>query len=575
MTEEMRRSAGPITLAQLADHKALPIDFLQSLGLHDLPGGGVGIRYWDHLGVPQYVKERTALTAKKGSRIPKGKHAIPYGAEPEHLGIARHQGCLFVVEGESDCWALWFHGRPALGIQGAGATCRLEAEHLEGISCIYAVHEPGEGGDAFVSGLAKRLAELRWQGVASEICMPQGIKDPSDLHKAGSDQFDERLDACVDRAEPLPPPPSAVADGHANGNGKPGYLLPLEAHIKDVADSEPDGGWLWQGIFARGSTTLFSALWKAGKTTLLTHLLKAFETGGYFCGLPITPAKVLYVSEEQPRLWVERRNKLHLAGELWLLIRPFRAKPRMHDWLNFLDQLGERVAAKGYDILLLDTISNLWPVRDENDNALVQEALMPLHSLPPKVSLGLVHHVRKSDGQEATAARGAGALSAFVDTILELRRYNGADRHDRKRVLTGYGRFDETPKEVVIELEDDGLGYKAHGDRNMLMMSDLKATLLTILPKGSPGHTMRQIAELWPGETSPKRQRMVQLLKDGVDHHEWYREGTGKKGDPFSYFLAAPREIEPAGPPPPDDSFPFPSLYSTGTGTESGGGQSL
>ena len=50
-----------ITLEDLAQNKALPIDFLESLGLYDLPDGGVGISYRDEAGDVVQVKHRTAL----------------------------------------------------------------------------------------------------------------------------------------------------------------------------------------------------------------------------------------------------------------------------------------------------------------------------------------------------------------------------------------------------------------------------------------------------------------------------------------------------------------------------------
>ena len=52
-----------IDLATLAAHKKLPVDFLEGLGLHDLPLGGVGSTSKDGLGRTVAVKERTTLNA--------------------------------------------------------------------------------------------------------------------------------------------------------------------------------------------------------------------------------------------------------------------------------------------------------------------------------------------------------------------------------------------------------------------------------------------------------------------------------------------------------------------------------
>jgi hypothetical protein len=49
---------------------------------------------------------------------------------------------VVLVEGESDCHTLWFHGIPALGIPGA-ANWREErdARHLDGFETIYIIVE--------------------------------------------------------------------------------------------------------------------------------------------------------------------------------------------------------------------------------------------------------------------------------------------------------------------------------------------------------------------------------------------------------------------------------------------------
>jgi hypothetical protein len=70
-------SKRPITLKDFARDKALPIKFLTSLGLHDVPGGGVGIPYYDETGTLRHVKRRTALKAPKGVFGPRASRSCP------------------------------------------------------------------------------------------------------------------------------------------------------------------------------------------------------------------------------------------------------------------------------------------------------------------------------------------------------------------------------------------------------------------------------------------------------------------------------------------------------------------
>lgn len=304
--------------------------------------------------------------------------------------------------------------------------------------------------------------------------------------------------------------------------------------LQRVAD---EARWVWRGLLARGGVTLLSALWKAGKSTLLAHLLRALGQGGDFLGLAVAPSKVLYVTEEPEDLWAERRDDLGITDDAHFQVKPFLAKPRYDRWGEFLTHLAGYRSEFPYDVLVMDTISNLWPVRDENDAAQVQSALMPLHGLVDStMALLLVHHLRKGDGQEATASRGSGALTAFVDIIAELRRYCPGDRRDRRRVLSGFGRYREVPDEIVAELTEDGTAYRALGDRAETTTRDIRRVLFKLLPGAPPGLSYEDLAEAWPGETAPKRTAMVAALGRLLDAGEVRREGRGKRGSPHTWW---------------------------------------
>jgi len=116
---------------------------------------------------------------------------VPYGLE--RLAEARAAGFVFLVEGESDCWALWRAGSqapkglPALGVPGATMAGCLRAEHLRGIDTIYVHQEPGAGGLEFVRGVSARLDALGWPGSAQVWDCGAGVKDPCELMKGIAD----------------------------------------------------------------------------------------------------------------------------------------------------------------------------------------------------------------------------------------------------------------------------------------------------------------------------------------------------------------------------------------------------
>lgn len=189
------------TLASLAEAKRLPAKFLAELGLCNLRDGGVGITYYDVAGETIAVKRRTALKASEGSYWPKGQPLAAYGLW--RLDEINKAGFVVLVEGESDCWALWHHGLPALGVPGSNSAKVLEAEHLACVEKVYVHREPDAGGATFAKGVADRLRQLEFAGKAFELRMPDGAKDPADLHVSDPSRFLARFQEAIEAAEPL------------------------------------------------------------------------------------------------------------------------------------------------------------------------------------------------------------------------------------------------------------------------------------------------------------------------------------------------------------------------------------
>jgi putative DNA primase/helicase len=190
-----------ITVADLARDKALPVEFLSELGMTDV-ATGVLIPYKMADGSPAArQRRRFALKAKEGSAWDRGEGApVPYGLW--RLADAAQVGYLILVEGESDCWTLWYHGIPALGLPGADMAGKLQSEHLEAVNRLYAIHEPDHGGDVFCTGVTSRLREIGFTGQTSELRLT-GAKDPNDLHQQKPEKFKELFQEAITRALPL------------------------------------------------------------------------------------------------------------------------------------------------------------------------------------------------------------------------------------------------------------------------------------------------------------------------------------------------------------------------------------
>jgi hypothetical protein len=190
----------PVTLATLADGKRLPLDFLRQFGLQDVRRGGISIPYCDVTGEALFVRKRDVPGLPRFWQ-PAGVRLQPYGQWRLHE--AQQARLVVLVEGESDSWALWYHGFPALGIPGANAAGVLEKEHLDSLDEIYICREPGTSGETFVSGVQKQLKKLGFAGRVYELRMPGGIKDPADLHADDPEAFLRRFQEAVQAARPL------------------------------------------------------------------------------------------------------------------------------------------------------------------------------------------------------------------------------------------------------------------------------------------------------------------------------------------------------------------------------------
>lgn len=316
---------------------------------------------------------------------------------------------------------------------------------------------------------------------------------------------------------------------------RPGLVRVPASQLRRLKDAQR---WFWKGLVPAEMVTIFSALPKAGKTTLLAHLLRAAEAGDDLCGLSVAPARVVYVTEESESLWAERRDRLGLEDHCEFILRPFRTKPTVLLWLDFLKQLTDSLAVAPAQLVVIDTLSKLWPVRNENDASEVTEALLPLLEIAYglRSTLLLVHHLRKSEGLESTATRGSGGITAAVDSIIELRRYSAKDRKDRRRVLSCDARFDDRTDEIVVELAEDGIAYAAHGDRHQTVRGDLVTVLKTVLPGSSPGWTREEIEKAWPADECPRTRSLLEALNHGAEMGLWQREGDGKKGSPYTFW---------------------------------------
>jgi hypothetical protein len=86
----------------------------------------------------------------------------------------------------------------------------------------------------------------------------------------------------------------------------------------------------------------------------------------------------------------------------------------------------------------------------------------------------------------------------------------------------------------------DKSGYVVHGDRQEVAEKDLRVTIARLLPCEPPGKTADEIHDDWPEDEAPRRKRIVDELSRGLEAGDWHREGEGKKGKPYTYWIKPP-----------------------------------
>jgi putative DNA primase/helicase len=241
-----------LTLEGLARHVGVPPSVFERFTVKE-HGGVIHIPYWQWDGEQARKRLRLSLTGDKHrwakAKGQKAKPIVPYclWKVREYKNRRRKEEkplvALWIVEGESDCWSLWHHGYPALGIPGA--TCgkaiqRIEAEHLAGFEEVIIWQEPDQAGGTMAAKVLARVEEV-YKGKITVVTQ-RLWKDPCEALKSGRTSLKVCYDAgaCTPkqfRAAPAVNTPLAAGQAFAR-----------EYSRQRFAHNDALGGWLaWDG----------------------------------------------------------------------------------------------------------------------------------------------------------------------------------------------------------------------------------------------------------------------------------------------------------------------------------------
>ena len=282
--------------------------------------------------------------------------------------------------------------------------------------------------------------------------------------------------------------------------------------------------WVWKDFIPQGSMLLFSGFMKTGKSTFVYPLAVSVAQGRPFLGYETSQGGVLILSLEE-RL-IDVRNRLIRFGMQHQDALHVHCGP-LHNDPPSLNNIMNFIAQNHLSLVIVDTLSLFWTVNDENNNAVVVQQMKPILELTRNTgcSVLLVHHTSKGGGDRGRDIRGASSLLGIVDQSLTLEERQGG--RSNQRVLKTLGRYDESPPELILELQDDEWRCLGTGAEAVQMnQNELVFRVITHDPQ-----TVETLAV--KTNLSPKQAR--RSLESLTDQNRITRSGEGKKGDPHVY----------------------------------------
>jgi hypothetical protein len=320
--------------------------------------------------------------------------------------------------------------------------------------------------------------------------------------------------------------------------------FPQEVWDNQVATMpESAADWIVPGFVARGNMTLLTSLWKAGKTTLLAHLLARRASGQPLFGLPVSPGKTVVITEEPRSLWADRCRQFNFGGNLCLFPQPFPHLPSAQEWSGLLERVGQLQRERGIDLLVIDSVTHF--LRAENIAAGVLDLIMPVRAVTAGGMAALfMHHPRRQGAGRGIAGRGHGALHTEVDISIEM-RHAGGNLDSRARRFFCMSRHTVTPRHFLFELNADGSDYTvlptAVADDEGF--GEHWEVLRGVLEDARQKLTRFDILDEWPDDfAKPHPVTLAKWLKVAVAAGLVQIEGTGRKADPYRYWMAATEE---------------------------------
>ncbi|MER7797608.1 AAA family ATPase [Microbacterium sp. NPDC096154] len=297
---------------------------------------------------------------------------------------------------------------------------------------------------------------------------------------------DREARALVDKETELEAEWAGLQRGLTPDDASGGFRLMTLSKLR----ARPKPAWLIDGLIAQSSVCVIGGVTNVGKTFVSVDLTAHIALGKEWEGRNVVQGRVAYLIAEGAEWFPDRvaaweQHNGHAVPESEYLV---------HDGQGFLlldpaavADMCVTVARNEIDVVVIDTLSQLGGLTNENDNsqmAAAVKAAVRIRRARPGCTVIIVHHANAQG-----LLRGAKALWADVDTVLMVAAAKGAkgttpegtfalsteyDRGGKQRnaaqvTIPGWHLEDVGPSKVAVRL---AMPHDPYQERILAVLAD-------------------------------------------------------------------------------------------------------
>lgn len=290
--------------------------------------------------------------------------------------------------------------------------------------------------------------------------------------------------------------------------------------VTDLLTTEfPEPKWAIPGLLPSG-LSVFAGRPKLGKSWLALAIATAVGCGGVVLGRRAQQGKVLYLAlEDNPRRLKDRLNKQQATTT---------ADIDFHfEWPALVEKRGgqpgtlalmEAINARGYNLVIIDTISRALGHADQLDQADMNVAFGALQrmAIERDICLLLIDHHRKSAGGVGDViddVMGATSKVGVADAAIGIYR----ERGQSNATLKVSGR-DVDDQELAIRFDRDLFCWQLIGTEAGVKTESLQAEILEVIKELGGAATATRVAKGLDVQKDPSniRKEMLELVNKGL-----------------------------------------------------------